>query len=300
MTNRATCVFAAPFLLAALLCAQEFRVDSRLVLVPVTVVDSRGANIRGLPKESFSVLEDGHPQPIAAFYTEDAPCTIGLVLDASGSLQKWLLREKESVRAFLDLSNPGDDYFVTTISSSPAVLASGSDVREIESRISGIQAEGWTALNDGIRFAAEQVRRGRRGCRALFVISDGVDNHSQIAKQELMRFLVEADVQVFSIAIGETWAGRKGVQLIEDQRGIAFLSDLAEKTGGFSIRVRDNNDPADAARRIARALRDRYIIGFQPSGATDSAKWHRIQVRTDRNRVTVYARSGYRASAALE
>src|SRR5262249_17405628 len=153
----------------------------------------------------------------------------GLVLDASGSLQKWLLREKESVRAFLELSNPGDDYFVTTISSSPAVLGSGSDVREIEARISGIRAEGWAAFDDGIRFAPQRGPGRRRACRALFVISDGVDNHSRMTKQELMRFLVEADVQVFSIAIGETLAGRKGVQLAEDQRGIACLSDLAEK-----------------------------------------------------------------------
>jgi len=300
MHCRVTGAIAALFLAAGLLGAQQFRADSRLVLVPVTVVDSRGTNIRGLPRESFSLFEDGRPQPIAAFYTEDSPCTVGLVVDASASLKRWLDREKQAVRAFLELSNPGDDYLVTTISSSPAVLASGSDVHTIQERIGGLRADGWTALMDGIRFAAGQVRHSRQACRALFVLSDGADNHSRMTKQELMRYLVEADVQVFSIAIGETWAGRKGVQLAEDMRGIAFLSDLAEKTGGLSIRVRDSDEPADAARRLSRALRDRYVIGFQASDSTDSAKWHRIQVKTDQSRVTVYARSGYRTPTALE
>jgi VWFA-related protein len=298
---RTTAIFlAAPLLLARSLVAQEFRADARLVLVPVTVVDSRGANITGLSKESFSVFEDGHAQAIAAFYKEDAPCTIGLVMDASGSLKRWLEREKEAIRAFLELSNPQDDYLVTTISSTPSVLASGNDPHEIEERVRTVRAEGWTALFDGIRFAAEQVRTRRRACRALFVLSDGADNYSRTTKHELIRFLVEADVQVFSIAIGETIAGRKGVQLIEDQRGIAFLADLAEKTGGLSIRVRDNDEPMDAARKISRALRDRYVIGFHASESADSAKWHRIQVKTDQSRITVYARSGYRSVAPLE
>jgi len=300
MRIRATFWIAGTFLLAGAIKAQEYRVDSRLVLVPVTVVDGRGAHIRGLTKESFAVFEDGHPQAIAAFYTEDTPCAVGLVMDVSGSLKRWLDREKDSIHAFLELSNPQDEYFVTTVASTPSVLSSGSDAREIAERVRAVRAEGWTALYDGIRFAADQVRRSRRACRALFVLSDGADNHSRITKQELMRFLVEADVQVFSIAIGETMAGRKGVQLIEDQRGIVLLSDLADKTGGLSIRVRDSDDPADAARRISRALRDRYVIGFQASDSSDSAKWRRIQVKTDRSRATVYARSGYRSSAAIE
>ena len=300
MRNRLIFATWTTLCLTTLVGAQEFRADARLVLGPVTVVDHHGANIRGLPKESFSVLEDGHPQAIAAFYTEDTPCTIGLVMDASGSLKRWLDRVKESIGAFLEQSNPQDDYLVTTVSSSPAVLATGSDARAIEKNVRGVQADGWTALYDGIRFAAEQVRHSGRGCHALFVLSDGIDNHSRTTKHELLRFLVEADVQVFSIAIGETFAGRKGVQLMEDQRGIALLSDLAEKTGGMSIRVRDSDEPADAARRISRALRDRYVIGFHASDGSDSDKWHKIQVKTDRSKLTVYARTGYRAPAAVE
>jgi len=292
---------AASFLTATLPRAQEFRVDCDLVLVPVTVTDGRGASISGLSKESFTVLDDRRPQPIAAFYTEDAPCTVGLVMDASGSVRHRLDWEKDAVHTFLELSNPEDDYFVTTVSSSPVILApAGTDLRAIEDQVRTVTAGGWTALFDGIRLAADQTKRSRRTCRAVFVISDGIDNHSRCTRHDLIRFLVEADVQVYTIAIGDTPSGRKGIQLSEDQRGAAFMNDLAAKTGGLSVRARESDNPSEAAGRISVAMRNHYVIGFRASDGDVSGKWHSIQVKIDRSKVNVYARSGYRLLPGLQ
>src|SRR5258708_22357082 len=77
----------------------QFRADTSLVLVPVTVTDARSANINGLGRESFAVLDNGRPQPISAFYMEDAPCSIGIVMDVSGSMKHTLDLEKAAVHA---------------------------------------------------------------------------------------------------------------------------------------------------------------------------------------------------------
>ncbi len=136
-----------------------FSVSSGLVLVPVTVVDRMGANVGGLTKENFTVLDDRRPQPIAAFYSEDAPCSVGVVLDVSGSVEGALDWEKRAARAFLEASNPEDAVFVATVSSAPGILAPVSaDPGLAEKQLIAVKAEGWTALFDALHLAADQLK----------------------------------------------------------------------------------------------------------------------------------------------
>ena len=85
----------------------KFRADSQLVLVPVTVTDHYGKTVEGLRQENFTVLDDQSPQRIVSFSTADAPCSVGLVLDISGSMRDSLHTAKEVTRAFLGTANPG-------------------------------------------------------------------------------------------------------------------------------------------------------------------------------------------------
>ena len=101
----------------------QFRADANLILVPVTVMDGRGSIVKGLDAASFTILDNRQPQPIAAFYSEDAPSSIGIVLDVSGSTRNILDQEKAAIHAFLEFSNPEDDFFLVTVSSNPRVLA---------------------------------------------------------------------------------------------------------------------------------------------------------------------------------
>jgi Ca-activated chloride channel family protein len=297
--GRAICIVVS-VLAGHALEAQQFRVDSRLILVPVTVTDGRGANITGLRQDSFTLLDNGQTQPITAFFMEDAPCTVGLVVDTSGSVRNSITWEKAVVRAFLELSNPDDDYFAATISSAPAMLAPvGTEVETIDDRVRMLTAGGWTALYDTIADAARRAGRSKRSCKALLVISDGIDNHSRISRNELIRYLMEADVQVYTIAIENVHPVRKGIELSEDQRGRAFMNDVALKTGGMCAEARDTDKPSRAAATVSAALRNRYVLGFRSPGDDGSAKWHQIQVKVDKSRARVYARGGYRVPATL-
>src|SRR5690242_15344261 len=99
------------------LCAEEatssrpfaLRADVNVILVPVTVLDRRGANVNGLERKSFTVLDDKVPQKIVSFSTEDAPCSVGVVLDISGSMRLKLGAAKDVLHAFLRTANSEDE-----------------------------------------------------------------------------------------------------------------------------------------------------------------------------------------------
>src|SRR5688500_16593930 len=65
-----------------------FSSHSDLVVLHVTVLDGRSGFVSGLPREAFTVYEDGRPQQIDVFSNEDSPVTVGLVIDSSGSMQR--------------------------------------------------------------------------------------------------------------------------------------------------------------------------------------------------------------------
>jgi Ca-activated chloride channel family protein len=271
----------------------QFRADTRLILVPITVTDGRGSNIQGLRADSFTILDNRRPQPIVAFYSEDAPSSIGIVLDVSGSTKGILDQEKAAIRTFLQSSNPEDDFFLMTVSSSPRVLADRvNDPGDIDSLLLWEQAGGDTALCDTVYFALHQGQTRPKSRRALLVISDGMDNHSRYSKQELMREVMEADTQIYTIALNNPPVGMKGLAMAESQRGLAFMDDLAEKSGGVSVRLRSHEDPSAAAARISAAIRNQYVIGYQSPDEGRSDQWHRIQVKVNL-KANVYARTGY-------
>lgn len=272
----------------------DFRADTRLVLVPVSVTDGRGASIQGLRQDAFTVLDNRRPQPIVAFYAQDRPASIGIVLDVSGSTKDLLDNEKTAVRAFLQSSNPEDEFFLMTVSSTPRVLADQvNDPGDIDNLLLWQQARGDTALCDTVYFALHKGQSRPQSRRALLVISDGMDNHSRYSKQELLREVEERDTQIYTIALNNPPVGMKGLAMAENQRGLAFMDDLAEKSGGLSVHLRSHEDPSAAAARISAVIRNQYVIGYQTPDEGRSDQWHRIQVKVNLQKANVYARSGY-------
>ena len=274
----------------------RLRADTSLVLVPVTVTNHQGAIVSGLDKERFAVLDDGQAQPIRIFHMEDAVCSVGIVLDISGSMAGYLNFEKAAVHAFLRTSNPGDDFFLVTVSSYPGDLSDPlEEVKKIDSLAQNLNSGGGTALIDGVYLALKHPRLQQKVRRVLLVISDGMDNNSRYSRSELFRELAESDTQVYTIAVTGTRVYPKGLQLARVEGGIGLMQDIAERSGGMSIQVREDQDPAAGAVRLATALRNQYVIGYYPPDSDQSGKWHKLRVKVDRSRTNVYTRSGYRA-----
>ena len=113
--------------------ANTIRLDVKLVLIPVTVTDPFGHPLSGLPKTAFRLLEEGVEQQVSYFATEDAPISLGLVFDASGSMQHKLDKSRAAVSQIFQASMPGDEFFLVEFNDSPHVLC------DFTSRVDEIQ-----------------------------------------------------------------------------------------------------------------------------------------------------------------
>ncbi len=292
---------------AALIRASVLRADVSMVLVPVTVTDHRGAILNGLDQKNFTVLDDKVPQRIVAFTSEDSPCSVGLVLDISGSMRKTLRDAKEVAQAFVRTANTRDEFLLLTVSTRPdADPAFTTDVEALTHNIDAARPGGMTALIDTVYLGLSRMRDAQQPRRALLILSDGVDNQSRYSQGELLRLALEADVQIYTIIFENGAANQVGngspfrpsmVAKPGDQARARqepdILEKLAEKTGGLHFRVHTQAEANDAAVKAGQALRQQYVIGYQTPNTGSSGKWHQVKVKLDRDQVQVYTRSGY-------
>ncbi len=284
-----------------------YRADSRMVLVPVTVTDHHGKTVEGLGAADFHILDDQRPQQIVSFTNEDAPCSVGVVLDISGSMRNILGTAKDVAHAFFQTTNPEDEYLLLTVSTQPeAVSGFTTDIPALENSVDAARPGGETALIDTVYLGLRRMKSARRPRRALLIVSDGLDNYSRYSKGELMRVALEADVQVYSVIIDNPLATAasgtvpfrpammsKPWDKGPENQGPQMLEELSDKTGGLHFRVRNSDQAREAVIKAGRALRTQYVIGYQLPDAGTSGKWHRVRVKSTMQKVNVYARNGY-------
>ena len=215
----------------------DLQVDVNLVLLPVIVTNRLGATVQGLTASSFTILEDNAPVSIGSFGREDVACSVGVVVDLSGSMQSKADIAARAVHAFFGTSNPEDEAFLLTLSTRPGTpTAFTNDFDELEARLRAQQPGGATALTDTIQLALTNLRGAHRPTTEhCSIVSDGMDNHSRYSEAELLRIAVEADVQIFTIGMTPSLANKKAIELTEERNGLAFLAHLAMKTGGLSF-----------------------------------------------------------------
>jgi len=284
-----------------------FHSNSQMVLIPVTVTDHNGKTIEGLRAENFKVLDNQTFQPIVSFASEDAPCSVTLVLDISGSMRSTLSIAKGAAQSFFSTANPDDEFLLLTISTLPAEFPGfTNDVAALEKAIEYARAGGRTALIDTVYLGLRRMRKARRPRRALLILSDGMDNHSRYSNEELRRVALEADVQIYAIIIGNASAGastggipfrpgliKKPGDQAQDRQGLELLEKLSDYTGGLHFRVSDETKAEEAVIKVGRALRDEYLIGYRAPDFGASGKWHQVRVKSNIPKLNVHARNGY-------
>jgi Ca-activated chloride channel family protein len=183
--------------------------DVNLVLVPVIVTDRKGRTITGLRPENFRLLEDGAPRNILSFDSEDAPVSLGIVFDLSGSMKRQVPAARSAVRAMLDSAGTEDEVFLMTFADRPELrVAFTKDFESLPNSLLFDSAAGSTALIDAVYLALNEMRSARNPRKALLVVSDGADNNSRYRESELFVRAVEADSRFtpsLSTRTRETW-----------------------------------------------------------------------------------------------
>lgn len=261
----------------------NLRVDTNLVLVPVTVTTPLNQFVTGMEKENFRVFEDKVEQEVLYFASFDAPLSVGLVFDASGSMGHKLQKSRQAAAAFFKTANPEDEFFLVQFNERPQLVVPFTrNLEEIQNRLTFTQAKGRTALLDAIYLALQQLRKGRNPRKAILIISDGGDNSSRYTETEVRNLLKEADAQMYAIGIFEP-VGSRG-RTAEELSGPGLLSDLAEMTGGRHFPVDNLNDLPDIAAKIGIELRNQYVLGYTSKNQARDGKYRRITVKLNQPR----------------
>ena len=256
----------------------NIRVESTLVLIPVTVTDPLNRFVTGLDRENFRLFEDKSEQKVTHFASEDAPLSVGLVFDTSGSMGSKLDKSRQAVSQFFKTANPEDEFFLIQFNDRPEMVVDfTTHLEEIQNRLTFTQSKGRTALLDAVYMALHKMKKAKNPRKALLIISDGGDNSSRYTESEIKNLVREADVQIYAIGIYESMATRGRTP--EELSGPSLLTEIAEQTGGRQFSVENLNELPDVAAKIGIELRNQYILGYTPSNQGRDGKYRRVQVK---------------------
>jgi Ca-activated chloride channel family protein len=249
------------------------QLSTDLVSLKVTVSDSFGRVVTGLKQGNFEVYDDKVKQTIAHFIEADAPVSIGIIYDVSGSMSQIIQNSLTALRRFIETSHEDDDFFLIGFNDKAKLVQDfTTSANSVLGRLLLVKPGGSTALYDAVYLGVEKVQQGRHPKRALLIISDGEDNNSRYNFRQLRTLVREAGVQIYCIKIGGPWSYGAGV-----------LSEIAEASGGRSfVPINDNGMTfLDICTRIALELRHQYSIGFYPTDARAPTPWHRVQIKVN-------------------
>ena len=235
-----------------------------IVNVMISVTDPYGRFVTGLAKDHFDVFDDKVKQQIAHFTDEDAPVSLGIVYDVSGSMKERVNRSIRALRRFIDSSHIDDDFFLIGFNDRAKLVQDFTTSGEsVIGHLMFVNPKGSTALYDAAYIAVEKVQQGRHSKKALLIISDGQDNNSRYTYKELRNRVKEADVQIYAIGITDpasdslSWIWPVGARRDhpDDRRARVFPERLQRARTGRDLHA---NRTGASASVFGRLLSDRY------------------------------------------
>ncbi|MBX3243544.1 MAG: VWA domain-containing protein [Acidobacteria bacterium] len=273
------------------------RVQVDLVTLTLTVTDLYGRLVSGLSQKDFTVYDNNKKQEITFFSDSDAPVSIGIIFDVSGSMTgDKISKARTALSRFINTSHPNDEYFLIAFNSRAQLLLDRTrDGDAVLQKLTLVNPNQNTALYDAVYLGIERVTRGTHRKKALMIISDGQDNASRYNFGEVRRLMKESDVVTYAVGI---LGGDAGSML--GMQGQAFLDELSSVTGGKSFYPSTAVEMDEIFERIALELRHQYSIGYTPSDFRPDGKWRKVRVNVKpprgMRRLTVRNREGYYAS----
>lgn len=278
--------------------APRIRTNVDLVLVPVSVTDGMQRLVTGLDQENFQVFEGKKSLPIKHFSSEDAPISVGILVDASGSMKNKMDRVQEAVNEFCETSNPGDEFFMITFSDEPHLASDFTGVPEdLQRELLFEHPKGQTSLLDAIYMGIGKMRQAKYAKKALLIVSDGGDNHSRYDEHDVESAVKESDVLLYAVGTYDRYVNTQ-----EEMLGPELLQSITEVTGGRAYTLTNIGDLPGVTRAIGVQLRHQYVLAYRPQSRPKDGKWHKISVKLRLPKrlhalLRVDARPGYYAAA---
>jgi len=267
-------------------------VRTSLVILPVRVTDDAGIFVSGLGQQGFRIYDNGQLQTITTFRHNDAPATVGMIVDHSRSMAASLPEVAAAVSAFAQSSNPQDEMFVVNFNDSASLQPLGgklfsSNAGELGKAVTSVSARGRTALYDAVALGLRQLQLGRWDKKALIIVSDGEDNASHIKYSQLVGLAQQSSALIYSIALQES---------PNEMENTDVLAKLCKRTGGAFYSPSSAQDVSKVTSEIARDIRRQYILGFMPQATDREGSFRKLKVSANApggGKLHVQTRAGY-------
>src|SRR5579872_5927512 len=280
ISNSATCMLVA-LAAASALPAQKsdetavFRTDTRLVVLPVTVVDKTGRLVTTLPESAFQVFENGVPQKVKQFKREDVPVSMGLVIDNSGSMREKRTKVAAAAVALVKDSNKEDEAFVVNFNDDAYLDTPDftNDINVLNQALSRIDSRGGTAMREAISMSIDHMKqKAKKDKKVILVVTDGNDNASTIGLETLVKKAQQSEVLVYTIGLLSEEEKR------EAKRAKRALDLLTEATGGQAYYPKELSDVERIAHQVAHDIRNQYTITYTPANQALDGSFRQIKV----------------------
>jgi Ca-activated chloride channel homolog len=275
----------------------SIKIPTEMVQLDVKVTDQNGRPVSGLTKDDFVVYEDKVTQSIESVSGEEAPLSMGLAIDGSGSMLAKLYTVSDAARSLIRQMRPDDEAFLALFNTEAELVQEfTSDRRELEDSLKKLYATGGTALLDAIIATADHTQeKGKRRRKALIVITDGVEKNSSMKEKEVVEAMKEDEVQLYLVGFLDesepAWPfGRSSAR-----KGKDLLVRLAEDSGGRAFFLNDVSETPAIAAQIAKDLRAQYVISYYPNNDRRDGSFHSVRVVVNDRKLIARTRQGYYA-----
>ena len=289
-------LLAVMCLSAVVVAAQDddvVRVNTDLVVLNVSVTDKTGQYVKGLKLSDFKVYEDGvevQPNTIAGFSLQESPYAAVVLLDSSGSMEARFSLARSAAIRFLDGLRPEDVAAVYRFDSKVERVQEFSGGRDLAPTAYAIRAKGMTTLNDAIVEASKTLAERAEQRKAIVILSDGMDTFSKASSEKAVESALAVGASIYAVDMSSL-----EVAGTSRRQSAASLKGFAEKTGGRFIETPGGPALRDAFTGIANELGQQYTISYRPVNTKRDGKWRALEVKVQREDLTIRTRKGYRA-----
>jgi len=270
-----------------------YRLDARLVLLHASVVDKNGKLLTNIPQSAFKIQEDGVEQPLKLFRREDVPVSMGIIVDNSGSMNGKRSRVAAAALELVKQSNPDDEVFIVNFNDDTHIdQVLTNDVKKLQAALARMESRGGTAMRDALSTSIDYVKKnGKKDKKVLVVITDGNDNSSNISLEQVLRKSRDSEVLIYAIGLLSEEEAR------DARAAKKALKTLTEAAGGMDYYPKNLSDVQEITPRVAREIRNQYILGYTSSNQTLDGSFRQIKVTVNGfGRPTVRTRNGYYAT----
>lgn len=281
---------------AVVVAAQDddvVRVNTDLVVLNVTVTDKAGQYVKGLKASDFKIYEDGvevQPNMISGFSLQESPYAAVVLLDSSGSMEARFSLARSAAIRFLDGLRPEDVAAVYRFDSKVERVQEFSGGRDLAPMAYAIRARGMTTLNDAIVEASKKLAEREESRKAIVILSDGMDTFSKASADKAVESALAVGASIYAVDMSSL-----EVAGTTRRQSAGSLKGFAEKTGGKFIATPGGPALRDAFTGIANELGQQYTISYRPVNKKRDGQWRTLEVKVQRDEVTVRTRKGYRA-----